>query len=300
MQIIKNIGLIDRFYRATFGIICLLAAFFWFGGLLGTFLYFLAFILLATSISGFCLVYYILNLSTYLRLQDESYGYSKKVFSLILITLIILGTLGSYILTKRNFLNEFNEVNEDYKEVLISSVQANRDEAIGDYNKLSRDYTAFYEKYTSYHPYIIRGDKEFNKDLEKINFIIRDTAHKINYGNLTAGYTSLEAIRPLINNIRIRNKLQSDKVAFSDLYFSIELLAEASEAQDLQEITKAYTLANEKLKNIESFKNNSQIQLMRANLESINTLAKKNDLQKLPSRVSQLKSIYLQVYLGEG
>jgi hypothetical protein len=297
---VRNVSTIGRFYRAIFGEILLLAAFFWVAGLVRVIAYVFSLILIFNALTGFCLVYKIFDISTYIKTKEEEYQTKKKLLVIIVIVFIIAGAIASYFVTKNQFLNDFNRINKDYKKLLVSTSQNNRADSIANYEYLAADYESFYEKYSSYKPYVIRKDKSFGADIKKIKEIIEESKHKIYYGNITSGYIALGSIRPVINDIRRRNKLEGDKAAFSDFYGSMEILIDAAKAGDIQEIERAYPLANEKLKYIESFMNTSEVQSIRINLDNIYTLAKKRELEKLSLRAAELESSYLNAYLKTG
>lgn len=296
----KNVGVMDRFYRAIFGIIFLLAAFFWTESIVRIIFYIFAFILLFNALTGFCLIYKVLGVSTCVRVKEELYESRKRWLLAIIVCFLIIGTIGSYFITKNNFLKDFNKINNDYKTLLLSTSQENRGESINDYERLASDYNSFYDKYYSYRPYAIKGDKEFGKDLREIREIIEEARHKITYGNITAGYNTLETIRPIINDIRIRNELQSNRAAFSEFYGPMKILIDAARVGDIQEVQRAYLIADEKLKYIESFANNSEVGLIRINLDSVYNLAQAKEAEKIPSRAAELKSSYLKAYLQAG
>lgn len=285
---VRNVSTIGRFYRAIFGEILLLAAFFWVAGLVRVIAYVFSLILIFNALTGFCLVYKIFDISTYIKTKEEEYQTKKKLLVIIVIVFIIAGAIASYFVTKNQFLNDFNRINKDYKKLLVSTSQNNRADSIANYEYLAADYESFYEKYSSYKPYVIRKDKSFGADIKKIKEIIEESKHKIYYGNITSGYIALGSIRPVINDIRRRNKLEGDKAAFSDFYGPMEILIDAAKAGDIQEIERSYPLANEKLKYIESFMNTSEVQSIRINLDNIYTLAKKRELEKLSLRAAEL------------
>ena len=297
---VRNVSTIGRFYRAIFGEILLLAAFFWVAGLVRVIAYVFSLILIFNALTGFCLVYKIFDISTYIKTKEEEYQTKKKLLVIIVIVFIIAGAIASYFVTKNQFLNDFNRINKDYKKLLVSTSQNNRADSIANYEYLAADYESFYEKYSSYKPYVIRKDKSFGADIKKIKEIIEESKHKIYYGNITSGYIALGSIRPVINDIRRRNKLEGDKAAFSDFYGPMEILIDAAKAGDIQEIERSYPLANEKLKYIESFMNTSEVQSIRINLDNIYTLAKKRELDKLSLRAAELESSYLNAYLKTG
>ena len=46
--------------------------------------------------------------------------------------------------------------------------------------------------------------------------------------------------------------------------------------------------------------NNSEVELIRINLDSVYSLAKKGEVEKLPARTAELESRYLSAYLEAG
>lgn len=60
-------------------------------------------------------------------------------------------------------------------------------------------------KYTSYHPYAIKGDTQFAGDLAQVAQTITGTKTNVHTGDLTLAHTQLETIRPVFQGIFKRN-----------------------------------------------------------------------------------------------
>lgn len=297
---LKNEGMWDRFIGAIVGLSFILAAFFWLTGVERTVIYILGFIFILSSTTGFSLVYHILGFSTFKRGYEEENKKIYKTLLIILIAFLVIGIVVSNLYTKKIFLKDFKNFNDEYKRLLSSTSQEQRGESINNYNLLIEDFEYFSDKYSAYKPYAIRGDNEFEKDLGTIKISIDGVKEKIVHGNLSAAYFNLESIRPVTNDMLRRNGLDDEKVKIADFYVTIEIINDAVDEKDLQKVLNAYSIANEKLKDIEASVNTTDVQLMRANLESIRSLSKNGEIDKLPSRVAELKSNYLRIYMKSG
>ena len=62
------------------------------------------------------------------------------------------------------FLEDFNSVNDPYKETLFATGQGNRNECLGYYVNLTGALASFQEKYKTYRPSAIKSDKQFSEE----------------------------------------------------------------------------------------------------------------------------------------
>jgi hypothetical protein len=205
MKIIKNENTLDRLIRVMLFEVFFLLAFFWFAGILSLISYIFAFAMLATAIAGFCGLYKIFGINTNKNTNKPS---SKIVLGIFSVLFILIATIGSYysnFFTKKFFLEDYNRMNNYYKQTLFYTGQDKRDLALDNYNKLVAGYAIFDAKYQKYHPYVISGDEAFNTDLTKVSTIIASLKDKVNVGDLKSAHTDFEQIRPIFQDILKRN-----------------------------------------------------------------------------------------------
>lgn len=114
----QNEGTADRVIRVIISSMALLAAYFWLGGTAQIITYVVGVIGLVTGLVGFCGLYTIFGVST---CQVKKSNPSKKVTSLLLfltITIFALGSFASLTITRKKFLENFNGMNNYYKQTL--------------------------------------------------------------------------------------------------------------------------------------------------------------------------------------
>jgi hypothetical protein len=300
MQLPKNEGIMERFYRSILGIILLISAFFWLSGLAEILAYIFGIYLTATAASGFCPIYLFLAHSSFNRSYDEANKPKVKGLLITLAIILILGSLISHFWTKSLFTADFNDLNNNYKQVLFGAAQENRETSIKNYGLFLTNLNVFYEKYSSYKPFVIKRDSQFDSSLIEAQKIAKNSKDKINYGNLTSAYFELDSIRPVFNDILRRNKLSSVKVLIIDFNEVLGPIADAAENKKVQEVIRMYYLANERLKDIESDLNNTEVKMLRVNLDSLKDLAERDEINKLPPKARELKSSYLRAYMKYG
>lgn len=300
MQKLQNENLLDRLIRVVLGELFLLLAYFWFGGTLSLVFYILGAIALFTAISGFCPVYKILNFNTLIKYQDKL---SKKIIYLFVIILILLPTVGSYysnFFTKKFFLEDYNRMNNYYKQTLFNTGKDKRSESIENYEKLVIEYKKFDDKYSVYHPYIIKNDIRFNDDLKKVAENFANANNDIYNGNLPELHKKFEEVRPVFQDILKRNDFSMLAVALVDFHDIMEEIIAAADAKNAQLVIDIYVKVDEKLKAVEEAANDDEIKAIRANLDSLLDLAKNNKLEDLSKKAAELKSSFIKVYLKRG
>jgi len=295
----KNEGILDRLLRATFAVILLLAGIFWLASILKWIAIIVGAILLATAVIGFCGAYTIL-----LHKDTLAYGakWPKWIIWLwlgLLIVLAVGGSYGSIFLTKKAFLNDYNRINNTYKQVLFQTGQGDLTEAQKELTAWQTQWFEFKHKYSAYRPWSIAFDKQFSADLETVSNLQIQSAHFINANNLSDAHLILEHVRPIFNDMLKRNSFSLFAVALVDFHDSMELVLDAANKQDASATITAYTQADKKLKDVEAIQNDQEIQDIRANLEAVKTAAQ-TDPAKLPDFSAKLKSSYVKVYLKRG
>ena len=196
------------------------------------------------------------------------------------------------------FLEDFNRVNNPYKETLFATGQGRRNESINYYVNLTVALTAFQEKYKDYRPTAIKSDKQFSGDMMNASAIISDVKDSIYTGNLTVAHKTLEEVRPIFQKILNRNGLLPLSVALVDFHDVMEQVLDAANNKDASKVAEVYPKADEKLRAVEAISSEPGIKSIRANLDEVMSLAKENKAAELPAKASDLKASYVKVYLA--
>lgn len=296
----KNEGALDRLIRILIGEVLLLAGFFWLWGIWQIIAYALGIVAIFTALSGFCLLYKLLGIST----NKNPLGKASKILSFVLyLLIIILPVVGSYysnFFTKKIFLEDYSKMNEPYKQTLFYTGQEKRQESKDNYQKLVSEYAIFSKKYSAFHPYVIRKDSQLNSDLEKVSQTIANLSDTVNTGNLKDAHLTLETVRPVFQDILKRNNFSMLAVSLVDFHDSMEVVIAAADKKDSAGVISAYVDADAKLKAVEAEANDGEIQTIRQKLEETLNLAKEGKADSLSAKASELKSAFVKVYLKRG
>ena len=295
-----NESRLDRFLRLLVGLVLFQIGFFWLGGLWQGLAYVLSGIMLLTAFTGICPLYFVAGLST---ARGESRPLSKVwlgVGLLLVAVVLIGGVYASNFFSRKIFLEDFNQMNNFYKQALFQTGQGHREEAIQNYEQLQVEYAAFQQKYSAYQPYAVRGDDRFEADLENVAQTIAGVNEAVHDGDLQQAHVSLEAVRPVFQDIFKRNGFSMLAVALVDFHDVMEVALGAADEKDAQGVLTAYTAADTALKVVETEANDAEIQTIRANLESLRTAAADNQTEALPDLANQLKTSFVKVYLIRG
>ena len=295
----KNENLLDRYIRFILSYLSFILGYFWVSGFVQILFFVFSFVFLFTSVTGFCAMYRIFNFSTNKTRMMLS-KIKLIIFSLLTIFIFSLIAYVSIFYTKKIFLDDYNRMNNFYKQTLFFTGQNKRDEAVSNYSNLVTEYTKFENKYTVYHPYSIKGDDEFNNDLNKISQIILRLKEVIVSGDLKTSHLKLEEIRPIFQDILKRNNFSLFAISLVDFHDAMEKIITASDKKDSTSVINTYIEVNDKLKVIEDVSNDEEIQNIRQKLEELLSLAKSNEAEKLSAKAQELKSAFVKVYLKRG
>jgi len=296
----KNENLIDRLIRIFVAEVFLILAFFLIGGILQIIFYILAIVMFATAITGFCALYRLFGFSTY---KEGSTSVNKVWLYIIIIFLIIFPMVAGYysaFMSKKVFLEDYNHMNNYYKQLLFNTGQDNREKSISNYDSLTREYAKFQDKYENYKPLVIKHDTQFNDDLDKVANIINNSKNNVYNGDLTAEHVNLEAVRPIFQDMLKRNNFSMLAVYLVDFHDSMEKIIEAADDKSAQSVIDNYPEVDAKLKSVEEVASDSEIQAIRSNLETLLQSAQANNIEVLPAQATTLKSSFVKVYLQRG
>ncbi|MEI7765619.1 MAG: DUF2892 domain-containing protein [bacterium] len=300
MKIIKNESVIDRMIRVILSVVFFLLAFFWLVGIAKIIFYVFAVVAFFTAVTGFCALYKILKINTNKNPEKKT---SKIVFSLFIVILLLILVGGSYasnFFTKKFFLEDYNNMNQYYKQTLFYTGQDKRPEALDNYNKLVSEYGVFLNKYTKYHPYVISRDVHFNSDLSKVSDIILSLKDKVNTGDLKSAHTDFEQIRPIFQDLLKRNGFSMLAITLVDFHDAMEKIITAADAKDGAQVIAVYEEVDSKLKAVEELANDTEIQAIRQKLDETLSLAKEGKVDLLSTKAAELKSAFVKVYLKRG
>jgi len=295
----KNESVMDRLARLLVAVALFLTAYFWVGGALSIVLYVFGSILLFTAATGFCLLYKPFGFST-LKWDKGLKKWPKVIMAVLIVVLLAGGTYGSLFFTRKFFLEDYNRMNNFYKQTLFLTGQNQREEALSNYSKLVSELAIFQDKYANYKPYVIKSDKAFNADLTKVSQLVLSLGNDVKSGDLSSVHKRFEEVRPIFQIILKRNGFSMLAVALVDFHDAMEEVLTPANAKDASGVIAAYANADAKLKDVEVAANDEEIQAIRKNLEELKSLAEQGKLDELPAKGGILKSSFVKVYLKRG
>ncbi len=275
-----------------------LGGYFWVGGMLQIVLLGASIILGLTAILGFCPIYRLFGLSTAKgkHLPRIAFALAVVVFHLFLLG----GSYASDFLTRKIFIEDYNAMNQYYKQTLFFTGQEKRDEANTQYAKLVPEFAYFKYKYTNYHPSSLRSDEALNDDLVRVSDKINMVRDQIVTGDLKSAHVDLEAIRPIFQDILKRNQFSLLAISLVDFHDAMEVIIARADAHDAPGVIASYEMVSEKLKAVEAEANDAEIQAIRSQLESLRAKAIGGNTDALSAEAALLKSSFVKVYLKRG
>ena len=296
----RNINTLDRLLRALLGVVLLELAFFWLGSGWQIAAYLAGAIMLATSAVRFCPLYSVFGLST---ASGATNGSDKTLIvggAILLLAVAVGGSYASIFLSRKMFLEDFNVMNNFYKQTLFLTRKNEREKAIANYEKLLPAYQQFLGKYTAYHPYAVMRDGQFNLDLVRIAVMLQSVNGLVRTGDLHAAHLELEKVRPVFQDMFKRNGFSMLSIALVDFHDAMELALDAANAKNSSKVIELYTPISEKLKVVEAEANDAEIQTIRRHLNALLALAKEAKNDQLSAKGEELKSSFVKVYLKRG
>lgn len=300
MSKFKNENIFDRLIRFLLGEAFLLAAYFWLGAWYSWLFYFLGALMLFTAITGFCGIYRLFKFDT-TRYTCCTGKYVVGILVIIICVFPIVGAYYSNFFTKKFFLNDYNRMNNFYKQTLFNTGQDKREESRINYDQLVIEFGKFQNKYQAYKPKVIKKDYEFDKDMEKVAVIVKAAREPIyNNGDLKNLHVELEKIRPIFQDILKRNNFSMLGVALVDFHDTMETIIEEADNKNSAGVLEKYLLVDEKLKAVEAEANDDEIKAIRKNLEDLKALASEGKTEELSAKAAELKSSFIKVYLKRG
>jgi len=214
--------------------------------------------------------------------------------------IIAAGSFGSIVITRKKFLEDFNQMNGYYKQALFLTGQAKRDEARAQYDLLTKEYAKFSAKYSIYRPYVIKHDNQFSNDLVSVGKIIVSAKDGVYAGDLPTTHKELETVRPIFQEMFKRNGFSMLSMALVEFHDIMEEIIAAADVKDVSLTLSVYPKVNEALLAVEKEDQSSEIKDIRKNLEILRQLAEQGKSDQLSAKAAELKASFIKVYLVKG
>ena len=299
----NNLHPIDRFVRALVGIALLELGYFWLAGAWQIGAFVVGAVLLITALLRFCPLYSLLGLRTgsTKSLKTAAPGKTLPVLAgVALVVMLMGGSYGSQFMTRKLFLEDFNAMNDHYKQTLFWTGKNERAKATEKYDLLLPAFARFQAKYSAYRPYALKNDTQLSADLVAVQSMLAGVNEQVRTGDLQQAHLALEKVRPVFQLVFKRNGFSMLSVALVDFHDDMELMLEAATSKNADKLVALYPQVNDKLKAIEAEANDAEIQTIRKNLDALRTQAEAKALDALPAAGDALKTSFVKVYLKRG
>jgi hypothetical protein len=296
----KNISSPDQLARIFLGVVLLELAAFWLPQAWQAATGIVGLILLGTGLMRFCPLYRLLGINKNAALGKPLGKPALAIALLLLGSLVVGGSYASAFFTRKLFLEDFNVMNNYYKQTLFLTGKNEREKAAANYDRLIPEYQRFQAKYTSYRPYALRGDDKLGVDLASAEKMISAVSVLVKTGDLHQAHLDLEKVRPVFQEIFKRNGFSMLAVALVDFHDAMELVLDAANAKDDAKLTALYPAVSDLLKVVEAEANDAEIQTIRKNLDDLLALATAKTFDKMPAKGDELKTSFVKVYLKRG
>lgn len=293
---------LDRFLRLLLGIVCLLGAVFWLADLWQALAYAVSGLLLTTALLNACPVYRLLGQQTceVASPTDPKHRWWSVLGALVLLGVAVGGGFASQFFSRKFFLEDFNAMNQFYKQTLFLTGKAQRPQAIEQYDRLLPAYAAFKTKYSAWQPWALQGDGQLVGDLARVDGILSGVNQAVRSGDLQQAHLALEGVRPMFQDIFKRNGFSMLAVTLVDFHDAMELMLAAGNAKDATQLQALYPQVDAKMKAVEAEAGDAEIQAIRQNLDGLLKAAQDGQPETLPQRAEALKSSFVKVYLQRG
>ena len=291
---------IDRFVRALLGVALLEIGFFWASGAWQWAAYAASLVMFTTALVNFCPIYRVLGLSSRSTATLPASRTKTVIAWAMLLAVLVGGSYGSYFVTKKAFLEDFNAMNDHYKQTLFLTGKNEREKANAKYALLVPALDGFVAKYTAYQPYALRGDTRLAADMESVTNMVAGVAEMVKTGDLHEAHLALEKVRPVFQELFKRNGFSMLAIALVDFHDAMELMLDAATAKDHTKLISLYPAVSDKLKAVEVEANDAEIQAIRQNLDALLAAAQAGKSDVTPAMGDKLKSSFVKVYLQRG
>jgi hypothetical protein len=297
----KNILPIDRFLRFLLAIFLCEAAYFWLSGTPQILAYLAGAVMLVTGVSSFCPIYKVIGMGPSAASCSRMPAlWIRVVAVLALVGAVVGGSYASAMFSKKFFLEDFNAMNDFYKQTLFLTGKGEREKANANYDQWVPAFEKFQRKYSVYRPLALRSDAQFDADLAQVKGMMLAVKDAVKSGDLKQAHLDLEKVRPVFQEQFKRNGFSMLSVALVDFHDAMELMLDAGNAKDASQTLALYAQVNAKLQAIEAEANDAEIQAIRAQLDTLYALAKEGKADALPAQADKLKTSFVKVYLKRG
>jgi hypothetical protein len=296
----NNLHPIDRFARALAGIALLELGYFWLAGAWQIGAFVVGAVLLITAVVRFCPLYSLMGLRTgdaHSRAPGKAWAVLAGV---ALLAVLVGGSYGSHFMTRKLFLEDFNAMNDHYKQTLFLTGKNERAKATEKYDLLLPAFARFQAKYSAYRPYALKNDTQLSADLVAVQGMLQGVNEQVRTGDLQQAHLALEKVRPVFQQVFKRNGFSMLAVALVDFHDDMELMLEAAASKNADKLVALYPQVSDKLKAIEAEANDAEIQTIRKNLDALRSQAEAKTLDALPAAGDALKTSFVKVYLKRG
>jgi hypothetical protein len=296
----KNIRSIERPVRFALGLLAVEAGFFWLAGPAQWAAYAAGAVLALTALIGFCPLYRLLGIGRSLPPAGRSGVLARYVLPAALVLALAAAAYASAFATRKFFLEEFNAMNNEYKQTLLFTGKNEPGPAATHAERLAQLYGGFQDKYAAYRPPALRGDAQFGPDLARVAAILAAGRAELAAGELPRAHLTFEQARPLLQGMLKRNDFSLLAVALVDFHDPMELLLAAAAAKDSARIVALHPQVSEAFKAVEQQAGDPEIAAIRSNLDGLLALALAGNANALPAKADELKRSFVKVYLARG
>lgn len=290
----------DRLVRLLLGLLLAEAGFFWTGGGMLVAAYLVALTLVVTGVTGHCPLYRLAGIGCNLPAPEPPGRLIRIAVPVLAALMLIAFAIASNFASRKFFLEDFNAMNNEYKQALFHTGKGDRTQANRHYGLLATRFLDFNAKYADYRPWVLRGDARFGADLARVSGIFSAARPDVVTGDLQKAHLTLEEARPLLQGLLKRNNFSLLAVALVDFHDPMELIVEAAARRDVVRVGALYAEVSESLKVVEAQANDPDIQAIRRNLDDLRGLAQAGKLEELSAKADQLKRSFAKVYLARG
>ncbi|TRZ69259.1 MAG: DUF2892 domain-containing protein [Comamonadaceae bacterium] len=297
---IPNLIPLDRLLRALVGVALSELAYFWLVGGLQIGAYAIGGVLLLTALVRFCPIYRILDLKINVSQKPKPSALSFVLSVALMLIAVVGGSYASSFFTRKLFLEDFNAMNDHYKQTLFLTGKNERVKANEKYDLLVPAYAKFQEKYGTYRPFVLKSDIQLSSDLLAVQGMLQGVNDQVRSGDLHEAHLALEKVRHVFQDMFKRNGFSMLAVALVDFHDAMELMLDAAATKNTEKLKILYPEVSDKLKAIEAESNDAEIQTIRENLDALLGLANINSTSGLDAAADVLKSSFVKVYLKRG
>jgi hypothetical protein len=276
------------------------AAYFWLPGAWQIAGYVAGAVMLVTATVRFCPLYTLLGLRSGARRAATGSRSLTVLAAVVLLAALLGGSYASIFFSRKFFLEDFNVMNNFYKQTLFMTGKAQREKALENYTQLVPSFQQFQDKYTHYQPFVLKGDTQLPTDLTQVSKVLADVNTLVREGDLHQAHLDLEKVRPVFQEIFKRNGFSLLSVALVDFHDAMELMLDAANQKNAASLLALYPQVSDKLKAVEAEANDAEIQAIRKNLDALLSLAQTASTDTMAATGEQLKSSFIKVYLQRG